>query len=97
MLGAMRRYAAGATGGRTSSLGGRAEPCRLDPEAERLALAAAEAVGAEMAGVDLLADLDAATLVVLEVNAVPGLAGACAGDRRRRRRGRARGAEGCRR
>ena len=40
------------------SLGGKAEPCRLDPEAERLALAAARAIGAEMAGVDLIADLD---------------------------------------
>ena len=54
------------------SLGGRAEPCRLDPEAERLALAAARAVGAELAGVDLVEDLDAGRLVVLEVNAVPG-------------------------
>ena len=54
------------------SLGGRAEPCRLDSEAERLALAAARAIGAEMAGVDLIADLDLGGLVVLEVNAVPG-------------------------
>ena len=54
------------------SLGGRAEPCRLDPEAERLALAAARAIGAEMAGVDLIPDLDRGRLVVLEVNAVPG-------------------------
>ena len=54
------------------SLGGRAEPCRLDPEAERLALAAARAIGAEMAGVDLIMDLDLDRMVVLEVNAVPG-------------------------
>ena len=54
------------------SLGGRAEPCRLDAEAERLALAAARAIGAEMAGVDLIPDLDRGRLVVLEVNAVPG-------------------------
>jgi ribosomal protein S6--L-glutamate ligase len=44
----------------------------LDPEAERLALAAARAIGAEMAGVDLIPDLDRGELVVLEVNAVPG-------------------------
>ena len=60
-----------------SSLGGRAEPCRLDPEAERLALAAARAVGAELAGVDLVEDLDAGRLVVLEVNAVPGWRAFC--------------------
>ena len=42
------------------------------PDAERLALAAARAIGAEMAGVDLIADLDLGRLVVLEVNAVPG-------------------------
>ena len=46
--------------------------CRLEPEAERLALAAARAIGAEMAGVDLIPDLDRGQLVVLEVNAVPG-------------------------
>ena len=36
------------------------------------ALAAVRAIGAEMAGVDLIADLDLGRLVVLEVNAVPG-------------------------
>ena len=35
-----------------------AEPAEIDFEAERLALAAAAAVGAEVAGVDLVADLD---------------------------------------
>jgi ribosomal protein S6--L-glutamate ligase len=54
------------------SLGGRAEPCRPDADAERLALAAARALGAEIAGVDLMEDLDAGGRVVLEVNAVPG-------------------------
>ena len=33
---------------------------------------AASAIGAEMAGVDLLLDLDRGRFVVLEVNAVPG-------------------------
>ena len=37
-----------------------------------MALAAARAIGAEMAGVDLIDDLDLGRLVVLEVNAVPG-------------------------
>jgi ribosomal protein S6--L-glutamate ligase len=72
VLGAMRRHAAPGEWRTNVSLAGRAEPYRLDPEAERLALAAAHAVGAEMAGVDLIADLDQGRLVVLEVNAVPG-------------------------
>ena len=42
------------------------------PRTPRLALAAACAIGAEMAGVDLILDLDQGRLVVLEVNAVPG-------------------------
>jgi ribosomal protein S6--L-glutamate ligase len=54
------------------SLGGLAEPCKLDAQTERLALAAARAVGAELAGIDLIHDLDRGRLVVLEVNAVPG-------------------------
>jgi ribosomal protein S6--L-glutamate ligase len=65
------------------AIGGRPEACRLDSELERLALASAQAVGAEMAGVDLLTDLDRDEPVVLEVNAVPGwraLAGATGVD-----------------
>jgi tetrahydromethanopterin:alpha-L-glutamate ligase len=72
VLGVMRRHARPGEWRTNVSLGGKAEPCRLDPEAERLALAAARAIGAEMAGVDLIADLDLGRLVVLEVNAVPG-------------------------
>ena len=72
VLGAMRRHAQPGEWRTNVSLGGRAEPCRLDPEAERVALAAARAIGAEMAGVDLIDDLDLGRLVVLEVNAVPG-------------------------
>jgi tetrahydromethanopterin:alpha-L-glutamate ligase len=72
VLGAMRRHAQPGEWRTSVSLGGRAEPFRLDPEAERLALAAARAIGAEMAGVDLITDLDLGRLVVLEVNAVPG-------------------------
>ncbi|HEX4073007.1 MAG TPA: RimK family alpha-L-glutamate ligase [Planctomycetaceae bacterium] len=72
VIGVMRRHAAGVDWRTNVSLGGRAEACELEPEAERLALAAARAIGAEMAGVDLIPDLDRGQLVVLEVNAVPG-------------------------
>jgi ribosomal protein S6--L-glutamate ligase len=69
-LAAMRRYAGG--GWRTNvAQGGRAETVRLGPAEERLALAAAAAVGAPVAGVDLLPGPDG-ELYVLEVNAVPG-------------------------
>ena len=72
VLGAMRRHAQQGEWRTNVSLGGRAEPWRLDRESERLALAAARAIGAEMAGVDLIMDLDLDRNVVLEVNAVPG-------------------------
>jgi tetrahydromethanopterin:alpha-L-glutamate ligase len=72
VLGAMRRHAPAGEWRTNVSLGGRAERCRLDHESERLALASARAIGAEMAGVDLIMDLDLDRLVVLEVNAVPG-------------------------
>ena len=72
VLGAMRRHANGIDWRTNVALGGRAEPCGLDPEAERLALAAARAVGAEVAGIDLVEDRDSGRMMVLEVNAVPG-------------------------
>jgi tetrahydromethanopterin:alpha-L-glutamate ligase len=72
VLGAMRRHAHPGEWRTNVSLGGRAEPCLLNPETERLALDSARAIGAEMAGVDLIADLDLGRMVVLEVNAVPG-------------------------
>ena len=72
VLGSMRRHATPGEWRTNVSLGGRAEPYRLDAEAERLAIEAAHTVGAEMAGVDLIPDLDRGRLVVLEVNAVPG-------------------------
>ena len=87
----MRRHAKPGEWRTNVSLGGKAEPCPLDPEAERLALAAAHAIGAEMAGVDLIADLDLGRLVVLEVNAVPGWRALATCDRSRRRRGDPRG------
>jgi tetrahydromethanopterin:alpha-L-glutamate ligase len=72
VVGIMRRHAAPGEWRTNVSVGGRAETCELDPEAERLALGAARAIGAVMAGVDLIFDLDRGELVVLEVNAVPG-------------------------
>jgi ribosomal protein S6--L-glutamate ligase len=70
VIAAMKRWANGDW--RTNvAQGGRAEPSRLAEEQERLALAAAEAVGAVVAGVDLLPGKDG-TWYVLEVNAVPG-------------------------
>jgi ribosomal protein S6--L-glutamate ligase len=72
VLASMRRHASPGEWRTNVSLGGHAEPYRLDAEAERLAIAAARAVGAEMAGVDLIPDLDRGHRVVLEVNAVPG-------------------------
>src|SRR5579883_139190 len=69
-LAAMRRYSQ--DGWRTNiAQGGRAEPVRLTPHEEGLALRAAEAVGAAVAGVDLLPG-PAGEWYVLEVNAVPG-------------------------
>src|SRR5262249_15545399 len=70
VLAAMRRHAT--NGWRTNvAQGGRAESISLTAEEERLALQAARAVGATVAGVDLLPRPDGG-YVVLEVNAVPG-------------------------
>ncbi len=70
VLAAMRRRANG--GWRTNvAQGGKAESVKLTLEQERLALKAAVAVGAPVAGVDLLPGSDG-ELYVLEVNAVPG-------------------------
>lgn len=71
VVGAIRRHAPDGDWRTNVAIGGRAEAVRLDPEAERIALRAAGAVGAAMAGVDLLPTEDG-RLVVLEVNAVPG-------------------------
>jgi ribosomal protein S6--L-glutamate ligase len=72
VLGSMRRHASPGDWRTNVSLGGRAEPYRLSAEEERLAIDAARAVGARVAGVDLIHDLDRDRPVVLEVNAVPG-------------------------
>lgn len=72
VLGSMRRYSPAPEWRTNVSLGGRAETCDLDGTAEQMALAAARAIGAKLAGVDLMEDLDTGGWVVLEVNAVPG-------------------------
>jgi RimK family alpha-L-glutamate ligase len=70
VLTAMRRRSR--DGWRTNvAQGGAGEPVRLGPMEERLALRAADALGAPMAGVDLLPG-PAGEWYVLEVNAVPG-------------------------
>jgi RimK family alpha-L-glutamate ligase len=72
VLGAIERRA---EGWRTNfSRGGRAAPFTLPPAWAELALAAARAVGAEYAGVDLLPAEDG-TVYVLEVNGIPGWEG----------------------
>ncbi len=70
VLTAMRRHARDEW--RTNiAQGGTGAACDVAPEQERLALAAAEALGADVAGIDLLTDR-AGRWYVLEVNAVPG-------------------------
>lgn len=70
VIGAMRRHAV--DGWRTNvAQGGRAEAVSATAEETELAFRAASAVGAEIAGVDLLPTPEGG-YVVLEVNAVPG-------------------------
>ena len=62
--------------------GGTTEPCELAPAEQNLALDAARATGAMIAGVDLMCD-ESGRWVVIEVNAVPGwkaLAATCGID-----------------
>lgn len=70
---AMRRWGNGENGDfRTNvALGGRFEACSVEPAMEDLALKAARAVGAPLAGVDLLYDSDGRAYVI-EVNSTPG-------------------------
>ena len=72
VLGAMRRYAPASDWRTNVSLGGRAEPCRLSAEDERLAIGAARAVGADRGRRRPDPRPDRGRPVVLEVNAVPG-------------------------
>ena len=71
VLGAIQRKAPTGDWRANVAVGGKASVYAPDAEVERLALAAARAVGARMAGVDILPDRDG-RLWVIEVNAVPG-------------------------
>lgn len=71
VVASMRRHVPPGDWRANVAVGGRAEPCEIGPEAERLALRAARAVGARLAGVDLLPASDG-RWYVLEINAVPG-------------------------
>jgi len=71
-LGAVRRASGNGDWRTNVAVGGRLEPIGLEPAVERLALRAAEAVGAVVAGIDLLFDTGRGRRVVLEVNAAPG-------------------------
>ncbi len=78
VIGAIRRHGPPGDWRTNIAVGGRPEACVLEPSLEKLAIDAASAVGASMAGVDLLDDLDLSAPVVLEVNAVPGWKGLAA-------------------
>jgi ribosomal protein S6--L-glutamate ligase len=71
VLATIRRIAPDGDWRTNVAVGGRAVACRVDPATERLAIRAAKAVGAEVAGVDILVP-NGGGPVVLEVNAVPG-------------------------
>ena len=72
VLAAMRREARAGEWRTNVALGGRAEAWTPDAEAETMAVAAAEAIGAAFAGVDVIEDQDAGRRLIVEVNAAPG-------------------------
>jgi ribosomal protein S6--L-glutamate ligase len=73
VVAAMRRIAVGAEFRSNMHRGGRAEPVKLDENYERTAIRAAQILGLQVAGVDML---EAATgPQVMEVNSSPGLEG----------------------
>jgi tetrahydromethanopterin:alpha-L-glutamate ligase len=72
VLGAIRRQAKWGDWRTNVAVGGVAVKTELAAEVEELAIRAAKAVGARMAGVDLLPDTERDALMVIEVNAVPG-------------------------
>jgi RimK family alpha-L-glutamate ligase len=74
VIGAIERRAPAGEWRTNITRGGTARPFELPPEWERLALAAAAAMGAEYAGVDLLPSREG-PVFLLEVNAIPGWEG----------------------
>lgn len=73
VVAAMRRVAQGDEFRSNVHRGGSVEPVDLDPEAERIAVRAAQIMGLKVAGVDML-EADEGPLV-MEVNSSPGLEG----------------------
>lgn len=71
VIGAIKRHVPRGDWRSNVAVGGRAEPVPVEPEIESLAVRSARAVGARVAGVDLLQAVDGRWFV-LEVNAVPG-------------------------
>lgn len=63
---AIYRYSGGSEWRTNTARGGRAEPCKITPELDELSLRAAQAVGGEIVGVDLMEGKDG--LMVHEVN-----------------------------
>lgn len=72
VIAAMRRVGTGWLA--NFSRGGRVEPCRLSPAEEEMAITAAKAVNADVAGVDIIRADDGSTYVI-EVNGSPGWKG----------------------
>jgi ribosomal protein S6--L-glutamate ligase len=72
VVGAIRRDASPGDWRTNVAVGGTARKVLLDAGIESIALRAAKAVGARMAGVDLLPETKDDGLTVIEVNAVPG-------------------------
>lgn len=74
VLGAIERRAPAGEWRTNVAIGGSATAVVVSPEIERIAIAAAAAVGADYAGVDVL-PADDGSLYVLEVNGIPGWQG----------------------
>lgn len=74
VIGAIERAAPDGDWRTNVALGGSATPFTLPAEWERLAIRAAETIGGDYAGVDLLPSRDG-SVYVLEVNAIPGWQG----------------------
>lgn len=71
ILGSIRRHAPAGDWRTNIAVGGRAIPVEINEPTRRLAVQSSQAIGAIMAGVDLI-ETPKRGLVVLEVNAVPG-------------------------
>ena len=73
VVGSIQREAAAGEFRANLHLGGKAGPVRITPEEKRIAIAAANAMGLKVAGVDLIRSKMGP--MILEINSSPGLAG----------------------